>query len=86
MGILPTINYKEFLKNPIVGILFISLISVGYLYVDNKSNYLKVISDQETRIDKLEHKVDDLTKKINERDSALMVISIQFSQLTKHDK
>ncbi len=34
---LPTVSFKEFVKNPIVALLFMSLMAVGYLYYDNKS-------------------------------------------------
>lgn len=37
MAELPTVSFKEFVKNPIVALLFMSLIAVGYLYYDNKS-------------------------------------------------
>jgi hypothetical protein len=31
------INFKDFASNPISGVLLLSLIAVGYLYVDNKT-------------------------------------------------
>lgn len=34
---LPAVSFKEFVKNPIVALLFMSLLAVGYLYYDNKS-------------------------------------------------
>jgi hypothetical protein len=40
MADLPVISYKDFLRNPVVGILFLCLIAISYLYVDNKTNCL----------------------------------------------
>ena len=34
---LPIVSFKEFVKNPIVALLFICLMVIGYLYVDNKT-------------------------------------------------
>lgn len=34
---LPIVSFKEFVKNPIVSLLFICLMAIGYLYVDNKT-------------------------------------------------
>ena len=34
---LPIVSFKEFVKNPIVALLFICLMAIGYLYVDNKT-------------------------------------------------
>ena len=34
---LPMVSFKEFVKNPIVALLFICLMAIGYLYVDNKT-------------------------------------------------
>ena len=31
------VSFKEFVKNPIVSLLFICLMAIGYLYVDNKT-------------------------------------------------
>ena len=33
------ISFKDFAKDPVKGLLFLVLIAVGYLYVDNKMNY-----------------------------------------------
>jgi hypothetical protein len=34
---LPAVSFKEFVKNPIVALLFMCLMAIGYLYIDNKS-------------------------------------------------
>ena len=43
------INFKDFATNPIAGVLFFSLIAIGYLYVDNKTTlttHIKVLQEE----------------------------------------
>lgn len=44
------ISYTDFLKNPIVGLLFMCLLAIGYLYVDNRNNLTKQIEDLQTEV------------------------------------
>jgi len=74
-------SYKDFLKNPVIGILFLSLFAITYLYLDNKSNYKDVISKQENRIIKLESTVERLQVEVNRRDSLIMVINSRLNNL-----
>lgn len=60
------IKFKEFVKDPVKGVLFLALIAIMYLYIDNKMVYVQQIEKQEIRIDKLEKKVDELQKKLLE--------------------
>ena len=83
MGQLPTISYKEFLKNPVIGILFLSLFAITYLYIDNKSNYKNIIAKQEIRIDKLEGDVERLQNDITKRDSLIIVINSKLNRLNE---
>lgn len=75
------ISYTQFLKNPVVGILFLSLFAISYLYLDNKSTYKEVITKQETRIGKLEGDVDKLQKDLSKRDSIILVINNRLSRI-----
>jgi len=70
------IDYKEFLKNPIVGLLFMCVLSIGYLYLDNKTVYKEQILKQETRIEKLE--MSNVKK-----DSIIITISTRLYQLER---
>lgn len=83
MSQLPTISYKEFLKNPVIGILFLSLFAITYLYIDNKSNYKNIITKQEIRIDKLEGDVERLQNDITKRDSLIIVINSKLNKLNE---
>ena len=43
------INFKDFASNHVSGVLLLSLIAIGYLYVDNKTtltNQLEVLQDE----------------------------------------
>lgn len=58
MNGLPGISFKDFVKNPIVSLLFIALIAIGYLYIDNRttlSNQIIQLQD-EVRTLKTEYK------------------------------
>jgi len=60
---LPTVSFKEFAKNPIVALLFIYLMAIGYLYVA-QTNTL------ETQVITLQEEVKLLkedNKKLNEK-------------------
>ena len=80
MSVIP-MSYKDFLKNPVIGILFLSLFAITYLYLDNKSNYKDVISKQENRIIKIESTVERLQVEVNRRDSLIMVINSRLNNL-----
>ena len=58
------VSFKEFLKDPIKAILFLCLVAIMYLYIDNKMVYKDQIDKQAKRIELLEKKVDDLENKL----------------------
>ena len=70
-AIKPPINFKEFSKDPVKGLLFIVLIAIGYLYVDIKLYNKEIQSNQNQKIEQLEVKVDALTNQLRKSDSAL---------------
>jgi len=55
---LPKISFKEFASNPIVALLFMALMAVGYLYYDNKSTLTNQVDtlQEEVRILKEDYK------------------------------
>jgi archaellum component FlaF (FlaF/FlaG flagellin family) len=72
VGVLKSpINFKEFSKDPVKGLLFIVLIAIGYLYVDIKLSNQDIQEKQNKKIEVLEVKVDDLTRQLRKSDSAL---------------
>jgi hypothetical protein len=70
------LDYKEFLKNPIVGLLFMCVLSIGYLYFDNKAVYKEQIIKQERRIESLE------TANVK-KDSIIISISTRLYKLER---
>jgi peptidoglycan hydrolase CwlO-like protein len=81
MANLPVISYKDFVRNPVVGILFLCLIAISYLYVDNKATYKDVITDQEKRIIRLETTVEKLQREISRRDSVILLVNMKLNQI-----
>jgi len=55
---LPPITFREFVRNPIVALLFVCLSAIGYLYFDNKSTLTNQIEElqQEVKILKRDYK------------------------------
>ena len=37
------ISFTQFAKDPVKGLLFMVILAVGYLYIDNKTNYTSQI-------------------------------------------
>lgn len=80
------ISFKEFSKDPVKGVLFITLLAIGYLYVDNKTNYQGQIETCYNKTIMLEDKVDILTHRVSKSDSALAVAATKLKILTKLNK
>jgi hypothetical protein len=58
------IKFKEFVKDPVKGILFLSLMAIMYLYIDNKMVYVKQIEKLEIRTERLESQIIELQNKL----------------------
>jgi hypothetical protein len=65
------ISFEQFSKDPVKGFLFITLIAIGYLYVDQKMQYTEQIERQGNKIEKLEAKIDALGVQLKRSDSLL---------------
>ena len=64
-------SYKDFFKNPIVGLLFMCLMAIGYLYIDNKRTLTDQIVRLEAKVKVLEddnkllyNKIIEISKKV----------------------
>ena len=77
------INFEQFSKDPVKGLLFIVISAVAYLYFDNKVNYTEQIERQGTKIEVLEVKVDRLQYQLHKSDSALAGAISKLSILDK---
>lgn len=67
------VNFKDFASNPIAGVLLLSLVAIGYLYVDNKTtltNQIEVLQEEVLTLrddyKKLNDKFIETLKNINE--------------------
>lgn len=60
------VSFKEFVTDPVKAILFMCLLVIGYLYIDNKLVYKEQIERDAIRIEKLEQKVEKLENKLLE--------------------
>ena len=80
------VSYKEFKKDPVKALLFITLSAIGYLYIDNKLNYQGQVETCQTRTVELEDKVDKLTTRMMKSDSSLAVASTKLKVLAQLNK
>lgn len=60
---LPTVSFKEFVKNPIVALLFMCLMAIGYLYIDNKSTLTNQIETLQEEVVTLREDYKELNDK-----------------------
>jgi hypothetical protein len=60
------VSFKEFAKNPIVALLFMALMAIGYLYYDNKSTLTNQIEDLREEITILKQDYKELNDKFIE--------------------
>lgn len=77
------INFKEFSKDPVKGLLFLVTIAVGYLYVDNKTNYTSQIEKCDVNVEKLTNKVDLLDERLKKSDSTLARAAAKLEMLSE---
>lgn len=77
------ISFEQFSKDPVKGLLFITLIVIGYLYIDGKMNYQAQITKHEEKIIVLENKIDLLSIALKRSDSALAVAVTKLEILTQ---
>ena len=80
------VSYKEFKKDPVKALLFITLSAIGYLYIDNKMNYQDQVEICQERTVELEDKVDKLTYRMMKSDSSLAVASTKLKVLAQLNK
>jgi hypothetical protein len=87
------IDFKDFAKDPVKGVLFIVLLAVGYLYVDNKSSYKdqlneckEQVSSCSVKVVTLEQKLEDKTEKLRRADSVMSVAVARLEVLNEINK
>ena len=65
------IDFKQFAKDPVKGLLFIVLSAVAYLYVDNRMNYTSQIEKCDKKVIELTNKIESLEQRLRKSDSTL---------------
>jgi len=58
------ISFEDFIKDPIKAIMFLVLVGIVFLYIDNRMVYKEQIEAQKIRITKLEGEVQKLQEDI----------------------
>jgi hypothetical protein len=80
------VSYKDFAKDPVKALLFITLSAIGYLYIDNKMNYQDQVDSCYNKTELLEAKVETMNSKMRKSDSALAVAVTKLEILVKLNK
>ncbi len=75
------ISFKEFSQDPVKGLLFLVILAVGYLYVDNKMNYTSQIEKCGVNVEQLNKKVDLLDERLKKSDSTLARAAAKLEML-----
>ena len=85
-SVLPNITFGQFIRNPIVGLMFLCILAVAYLYVDQRVSYVNRIEEQDEKINRLEVKVEQLTEQLRKSDSTLSAYTMKIRVLTEMGK
>jgi len=82
------INFEQFSKDPVKGLLFIVIIAIGYLYIDIKMNYSDQILKSDTQNIQLNEKVEKLTEHVRRSDSTLgyMISKVEMLEILRNEK
>lgn len=76
------ISFKDFAKDPVKGLLFLVILAVGYLYIDNRTNYTSQIDKCEKNVIELNIKVDNLQNRVHRSDSIMAVATARLEVIT----
>ena len=87
------IDFKDFAKDPVKGLLFIVTLAVGYLYFDNKSSYKDQLTEYkeqyvscENKVKSLEEKLELKTEKLRRADSVMAISVARLEVLNQINK
>jgi hypothetical protein len=86
MEIKSPITFKEFAKNPIVAILFLAIIAVGFMYKDMKGTVYMYTDSQDKRITLLEYRDSLKSEHIKHCDSSVAALNEKFNYLQAKNK
>lgn len=80
-GVKLPVSFDQFSKNPVAAVAFCMLLAVGYLYLDQKASYNKLIESQGNKIASLEQRIIILTDQVRRSDSLLSAATSQINTL-----
>jgi hypothetical protein len=87
------IDFKDFAKDPVKGLLFIVILAVGYLYFDNKTSYKdqmieykQQIGSCDDKVSNLEVKLDQKTERLRRADSVMAISVARLEVLNEINK
>ncbi len=66
------ISFEQFKSNPIAGIAFIAVLTVGFLFYELRNSHDEQLEDQDLRIEQLESKIDKYEDKLDELNQKLI--------------
>ncbi len=79
-------TFKEFAKNPIVAVLFLALIAIGFMYKDMKGTVHMYTDSQDRRISLLEYRDSIKSQHIKHCDSSVAALNEKFNYLQAKNK
>lgn len=85
-GVALPVNFEQFSKNPVAAVAFCMLLAVGYLYIDQKTSYNKLIEEQGSKIASLEQRIIVLTDQVRRSDSLLSAATSKIHVLQELGK
>jgi hypothetical protein len=79
------VSYEQFVKNPIVGLMFLCISALGYLYFSSSNDKNSSLEQCNERVGKLESDKELLALHLRKRDSALAYASamLTLKEMTK---
>jgi hypothetical protein len=73
------VSYEQFVKNPIVGLMFLCISALGYLYLSSSNDKNNSLEQCTERVGKLESDKELLSLHLRKRDSALAYASAMLT-------
>jgi hypothetical protein len=87
------IDFKDFAKDPVKGLLFIVILAVGYLYFDNKTSYKDQMTEYkeqigfcDSKVNNLEVKLEQKTERLRRADSVMAISVARLEVLNEINK
>lgn len=80
------VTFEQFAKDPVKGLLFIVIVAVGYLYVDNRMNYTSQIEACSTEQVVLRQELNTVKEQLRRSDSTMARAAAKLELLSELGK